>query len=125
MDWTVASGRRRIAAQSSYPDGGTNAHAIVEEFVPDASYRQERFAKPQPVLERRRFALTVPRPASADDTAVGDVPRAEYGRGQGMRRFLEVFAASNTKEIADDPTIAGQDRPAIQTAWGEFDEEST
>jgi len=125
VDWTVASGRRRIAAQSSYPDGGTNAHAIVEEFVPDASYRQERFAKPQPVLERRRFALTVPRPASADDTAVGDVPRAEYGRGQGMRRFLEVFAASNTKEIADDPTIAGQDRPAIQTAWGEFDEEST
>jgi acyl transferase domain-containing protein len=45
----------RVAAQSSFPDGGTNCHAVVEEFVPGGAYEQRYFPKPAPSLTRRRF----------------------------------------------------------------------
>jgi len=54
LDWPVAPGGRRIAAQNSYPDGGTNGHVLIEEFVPDNSYHQQLFSKPEPSLKRSR-----------------------------------------------------------------------
>ncbi len=55
VNWDVRPGSRRIAAQNSYPDGGTNGHVLIEEFVADRSYRQELFAKPQPLLKKMQL----------------------------------------------------------------------
>ncbi|AJQ25407.1 SDR family NAD(P)-dependent oxidoreductase [Pelosinus fermentans] len=35
IQWDVAEGKKRVAAQNSMPDGGTNCHVVIEEFVPE------------------------------------------------------------------------------------------
>ncbi|WP_323122869.1 SDR family NAD(P)-dependent oxidoreductase [Burkholderia alba] len=58
--WAGSAAAPRVAAQSCFPDGGTNCHAIVEQFVPDAAYVQRRQPLPLPVLQRRRYARSAP-----------------------------------------------------------------
>jgi len=115
VDWQVAPGERRIAAQNSYPDGGTNVHVLVEEFVADNTYRRQLFAKPQPLLKRSRFPLS---PVPPPRTSVAYVTRMtkEEVRGAGMIHFLDKFAATA------DESLEGTG--LIRTAWGEYDEES-
>jgi acyl transferase domain-containing protein len=113
--WDVAPGKRRIAAQNSYPDGGTNAHVLVEEFVPSASYQQRLFAKPEPVLQRKHFPVP---PTSGPRGSVAYVTRLakEDVQGSGMTSFLDAFSTSSES----GPTGGA----SIKTAWGEYDEES-
>ncbi|ABQ27262.1 SDR family NAD(P)-dependent oxidoreductase [Geotalea uraniireducens] len=58
-DWLVAPGMKRIAAQNSFPDGGTNCHVIMEEFVPEGNYTQRLFSLPAPVLNKRTLGTGV------------------------------------------------------------------
>ena len=51
------SGKKRIAAQNSFPDGGTNCHVLIEEFIPDDSYQQRHFPKIIPNMVKKRFPL--------------------------------------------------------------------
>ncbi|AXE29470.1 hypothetical protein DK842_05875 [Chromobacterium phragmitis] len=55
LAWPGGPGKPRAAAQSCFPDGGTNCHLIVEEFVPGADYAQRRHGLPMPSMQRRRF----------------------------------------------------------------------
>ncbi|MEN5090691.1 SDR family NAD(P)-dependent oxidoreductase [Pseudomonas protegens] len=57
LDWKATDGRPRVAAQSCFPDGGTNCHVILEEFVAAADYVPVRQPLPAPVFDRRRFSL--------------------------------------------------------------------
>jgi hypothetical protein len=124
VDWEVAPGERRIAAQNSYPDGGTNAHVLIEEFVAGNEYRQKLFSKPAPLLKRSRFPLS---PASVPRTSVAYVTRMAKSDvlSTGMTSFLDKFADTKLAEeavgVSDVKLDAG--RP-IKTAWGEYDEES-
>ncbi|WP_095190425.1 SDR family NAD(P)-dependent oxidoreductase [Pseudomonas sp. Irchel 3E19] len=56
LDWKTPDGRPRVAAQSCFPDGGTNCHVILEEFIADAGYVQVRQPLPAPLFDRRSFA---------------------------------------------------------------------
>lgn len=59
QEWKVKSDEKRIAVQNSFPDGGTNCHVVIEEFVPDSSYRQQRFAIPFPTVDKKRYLSAV------------------------------------------------------------------
>ncbi|WP_437581595.1 SDR family NAD(P)-dependent oxidoreductase [Sorangium sp. So ce887] len=90
--WDVAPGTERVAAQSSFPDGGTNCHVVIGEFVAGGAYQQRYFPKPAPSLARRRFP---PRAGSAP----------------------EPVAATQT--VAATRTLAPELVAATQTFWGE------
>ncbi|AZE49482.1 Polyketide synthase [Pseudomonas chlororaphis] len=55
LDWETTDGRPRVAAQSCFPDGGTNCHVILEEFIADPGYEQVRQPLPAPEFDRRSF----------------------------------------------------------------------
>ncbi|MGY2288359.1 SDR family NAD(P)-dependent oxidoreductase [Pseudomonas sp. SDO528_S397] len=57
LGWNTTEGRPRVAAQSCFPDGGTNCHVILEEFVAPPGYVQQREPLAPPVFDRRSFAL--------------------------------------------------------------------
>ncbi|HML90294.1 MAG TPA: SDR family NAD(P)-dependent oxidoreductase [Methylomusa anaerophila] len=57
IDWQAEPGRKRLAAQNSFPDGGTNCHVLIEEFVPDESYQQRFYPQEVPNMARKRFPL--------------------------------------------------------------------
>lgn len=67
-DWRPPSGQKRTAALNSFPDGGTNYHVIVEEFVPERDFRQKRFPKAAPALQKVRVGVSSGRekPAEAE-----------------------------------------------------------
>lgn len=56
LAWETPAAGPRVAAQSCFPDGGTNCHLILEEFVPAATYVQRRHSLPLPALRRQTFA---------------------------------------------------------------------
>ncbi|MGK3983836.1 SDR family NAD(P)-dependent oxidoreductase [Sorangium sp. So ce136] len=55
--WRAAPGKTRVAALSSFPDGGTNFHVLLEEFVANGGYRQEKQPLAPPKLSRKSFPL--------------------------------------------------------------------
>jgi acyl transferase domain-containing protein/acyl carrier protein len=59
LEWKALPGKKRIAALNTFPDGGTNCHALIEEYVPDATYRRAAFSQPLPNLDRRSFPLNI------------------------------------------------------------------
>jgi len=124
VDWQVAPGGRRIAAQNSYPDGGTNGHVLIEEFVPDSSYHQQLFSKPEPVLKRSRFTgspVFTPRTSVASGTRM---TKAEVV-SVGMRSFLDRFEETDSEGESAGKSETGIDgNGSMKTAWGEYDEES-
>nr|WP_245884416.1 type I polyketide synthase [Tumebacillus permanentifrigoris] len=66
IDWKAVPGKKRIAALNTFPDGGTNCHALIEEFVPDESYRRTAFAQPLPTMDRKSFPLNSMPPIQSD-----------------------------------------------------------
>ncbi|WP_437277976.1 SDR family NAD(P)-dependent oxidoreductase [Sorangium sp. So ce375] len=64
--WEPGFGGTRVAALSSFPDGGTNFHVLIEQLVPDGEYRQRRWPAAPPQLARKSFPLTQARRDVAD-----------------------------------------------------------
>jgi hypothetical protein len=123
VDWQVAPGGRRIAAQNSYPDGGTNGHVLIEEFIPDDSYHQQLFSKPEPLLKRSRFSVPVPTLPSS--VASATPMRKEETVCVGMRNVLAEFEDTSSKgESAGKSEEVFNGNGSIRTAWGEYDEKS-
>ncbi len=95
-----ANGRAtRVAALSSFADGGTNAHVVIEEFVPPAGYEQTFQPRPVPLLNRMTM--------SAADIEVTDVehePAALESESDGgelaeiLSRFTRPLAGSPPAE---------------------------
>jgi acyl transferase domain-containing protein len=97
IEWKVAPGKKRIAALNSFPDGGTNCHALIEEFIPDASYRRVAFSQPLPKMDRRSFPL----PSTAS-VQTKEAPAALAD----LKQLQEVSARSLS----------------LTTIWGNYDE---
>jgi 3-oxoacyl-(acyl-carrier-protein) synthase/acyl carrier protein len=79
LDWKATDGRPRVAALSCFPDGGTNCHVILEEFIADPGYVQVRQPLPPPVFDRRSFPFhrrNTPAPTPAPIAQVEPVPVA-------------------------------------------------
>ncbi len=57
VDWIMEAGERRCAALDLFPDGGTNYHVIVEEFIPTVGYLKKRSPKKAPHLERHDYSM--------------------------------------------------------------------
>jgi acyl transferase domain-containing protein len=55
--WQTGAGKTRVAALSSFADGGTNFHVLLEEFVMNGHYRHERRPLAPPTLSRKSFPL--------------------------------------------------------------------
>jgi polyketide synthase PksN len=52
--WEIPTGLKRVAALNSFPDGGTNCHLIIEEYVPDdQSYQSFLLPKELPAMARK------------------------------------------------------------------------
>lgn len=43
IHWEVPKDKKRVAAMNSFPDGGTNCHVIIEEFLPEEKYHETIF----------------------------------------------------------------------------------
>lgn len=99
MEWREPPGKKRIAALNCFPDGGTNCHALIEEFVPDASYRRALFSQPLPLLERKSFPLP-----SADSAQI----REEQ--------------AARTDPASSQAAVARS--LLLTTIWGNYDEKA-
>jgi acyl transferase domain-containing protein/NADPH:quinone reductase-like Zn-dependent oxidoreductase/SAM-dependent methyltransferase len=108
-DWTAPATGRRIAVQNSFPDGGTNACVVLEEFVAAAGYRLRLPALPVPALRLidvrgsgagvksapPAAAVLLPAPVPAPTVASTPTPAATSGR---LQSFLQDFARSCTVE---------------------------
>jgi polyketide synthase PksM len=103
--WETAPGKRRIAAQNSFPDGGTNCHVIIEEFGPDPSYRQRYFPRDLPAMDKKCFPLA--------EAAIEPVP-AVRERSGGSPDWAEKMA----KRADQKP--GQQDSLMIKNVWGEI-----
>jgi acyl transferase domain-containing protein len=124
VPWETAPGARRIAAQSSYPDGGTNSHVLIEEFTGGELYRQQLFPHPKPLLNRTRFPVSQVSPPKNSVAYVTRMTKADV-LGTGMVNFLDTFGDTSPDNGSRDGSDAKpEDGGSIQTAWGEYDEES-
>ncbi|MCX8131318.1 MAG: SDR family NAD(P)-dependent oxidoreductase [Clostridia bacterium] len=83
MSWEAAPGKKRVAAQNSFPDGGTNCHVLIEEFVHGGSYRQRYFPKGAPGMVKKHFPISpvpVPEPSFV---VLKEGPEKEAGQHEG------------------------------------------
>jgi polyketide synthase PksN len=82
IDWAVEAGKRRLAAQNSFPDGGTNCHLLVEEFVAEGDYRQEYFPKEPPKMAKKHFPLSRDAWPEPSETGGESAEKQPAGRGK-------------------------------------------
>jgi 3-oxoacyl-(acyl-carrier-protein) synthase/NAD(P)-dependent dehydrogenase (short-subunit alcohol dehydrogenase family)/acyl carrier protein len=124
VDWQVVPGGRRIAAQNSYPDGGTNGHVLIEEFIPDHSYHQQLFSMPEPRLKRSRFSNSPVLALPPSAASVTPVRTEEAAVCIGMRNFLAEFEETGSRGPSGKSEQGANGNGSIRTAWGEYDEKS-
>jgi 3-oxoacyl-(acyl-carrier-protein) synthase/NAD(P)-dependent dehydrogenase (short-subunit alcohol dehydrogenase family) len=98
IDWRVEPGKKRLAAQNSFPDGGTNCHLLIEEFVPDEIYQQQYFPKEAPQMAKKRFPLPL----------------------LSLREPSSIMEGPNKKQ--PDSQRKQHNRGAIPSLWGEYHE---
>jgi len=88
VPWDIESGRKRVAAQNSFPDGGSNCHILVEEFIPDERYQQRYFPKAIPDIEKKHFFIpweTVSK--SVRDSEIGVLFAKHKNQGLPVKTF--------------------------------------
>jgi acyl transferase domain-containing protein/acyl carrier protein len=90
-DWDVPSGKRRLAAMSSFADGGTNCHVLIEEAPPAATARA---SLPLPPMQRRSM-----------------VPIVHAGSVSAPRQL----PAEKREEARGEPSVV-----AMENFWGRY-----
>lgn len=113
IDWVVDSGKKRIAAQNSFPDGGTNCHVLLEEFVPEGIYQQRYFPKTAPPMTKKRFPLPVSSLSKHFSFSPVMEGREDHARTD-IHSIRELFKKQPRGEIEQ------QHHLPVQTAWGEI-----
>ncbi len=98
-NWNTDSGKKRMAAQNSFPDGGTNCHVIIEEFVPEEGYAQNYFSKPAPVMEKKYYSLHTPRNSAVTGETSEHVKAAEQEAGQQHLYIKNVWGEYDGQNI--------------------------
>ena len=67
-NWNASGTHPRCAAMNVFPDGGTNYHVIMEEFIPDDDYVEKFVSKDLPKLTRRDYSSKMTELADSVDT---------------------------------------------------------
>lgn len=65
--WELQGRPARVAALSSFPDGGTNAHVIIEEFVASAGFVQRLHPRDVPGLNKQPLSVRRAARAAGDE----------------------------------------------------------
>jgi Polyketide synthase modules and related proteins len=101
IDWKVEAGKKRIAAQSSFPDGGTNCHIIIEEFAHDERYQQHYFPKAVPDMVKKCFPLH-PSLILESVPLLPEESVVERHVGAGMHDFIKTFTQNKNPEVEQE-----------------------
>ncbi|ABQ27260.1 SDR family NAD(P)-dependent oxidoreductase [Geotalea uraniireducens] len=111
-DWLIESGRKRIAAQNSFPDGGTNCHVIMEEFVPEVNYTQRLFSLAAPAMNKRSFA-------SSRTVTFQQDSLVKSTNEDSIDDFIDRFKSIDNQMINLEAV-----QSSVKNVWGEFDEKN-
>jgi acyl transferase domain-containing protein/acyl carrier protein len=115
IDWEVPTGRKRVAALNSFPDGGTNCHVIIEEFVPDLLSYQPLFTpKELPAMNRKALNMEDQIERTGNGLAKQE-PSPNY-QGQHLRT-LESLLSGFKKEPSKSKEVKSE---VLMTKWGEI-----
>lgn len=114
VEWGLAPGKKRIAAVSSFPDGGTNCHVIIEDYRAIET-RRKYYPVPEPFMEKQSFPLQ-------------PLPVTEAASAMAEKSTAKTAANDNSfKEMAQKPRERTVESPSgirIKNIWGEYDEEN-
>lgn len=103
QDWSCEPGKKRIAVLNSFPDGGTNCNAVLEEFIPLNQYQQKYFSIPIPVMHKKSF-----------NHASKESPSSNSIRANENRKFTELKSKYRLKQEPEGETI----QASIHNIWG-------
>jgi acyl transferase domain-containing protein len=93
ISWALNDERpARVAALSSFPDGGTNGHVIIEEFTSGESHVQRLHAIQPPTLKRKPLRESAPARAPERDL----FPESAAALTLDLAETLSRFARSRT-----------------------------
>ena len=104
-EWEAETGKKRTAAQNSFPDGGTNCHIVMEEFEGEGKYEQRLHSIPIPEMNKISFAHT-------PVVLPGRIKPALNNEGNNISDFKNQF-----KKIKDRET---KSNTSFQKFWGEL-----
>jgi acyl transferase domain-containing protein len=115
IDWEVPTSRKRVAALNSFPDGGTNCHVIIEEFMPDLLSDQPLFTpKELPAMNRKALNMD----NQIERTGNGLAKQEPSPNYQGQHpRTLENLLSGFKKEPSKPKEVK---REVLMTKWGEI-----
>jgi 3-oxoacyl-(acyl-carrier-protein) synthase/acyl carrier protein len=117
IDWEVDAGQKRMAALNSFPDGGTNCHLIIEEFVPDVlSYQPSFLPKEAPVLVRKDLRLEE-QIIKSENERIEQEWSLDY-KSQQNRKLENIINGFKM----EPPKPKEEKREAIMTEWGVISE---
>jgi polyketide synthase PksJ len=116
--WRVDRGQIRTAAQNSFPDGGTNCHVILEEFIPDEQYRQYYFPLLLPQMAKKRFPLHIE--ASSFEIVPTSLLKPVPDLGRESASIIQKINPDLAKrgERSGEPGRGSY----VKNYWGEYDE---
>lgn len=115
IDWEEHPGKKRIAAQNSFPDGGTNCHVIVEEFVPSENYRQQYYFKTVPNMVKKHISI-FPLSFSQHFHSSSILDEQEDHAGININNFKEHFNKQLEQKV--------EHHLPIKNFWGKYNEKN-
>jgi acyl transferase domain-containing protein/NAD(P)-dependent dehydrogenase (short-subunit alcohol dehydrogenase family)/acyl carrier protein len=105
IDWNVEKGKKRVAVQNSFPDGGTNCHVVMEEYINEEGYEQKYFSIPVPEMNKKIFYRK-----SVDLQYMGEEIE---GRGRRIASLIDMYKKEKNSDIiliSDNQTRSGENK---------------
>jgi acyl transferase domain-containing protein len=121
LDWKAEPGQKRVASQNSFPDGGTNCHVIMEEFVKDEEYTQKYDSLPIPPLHRKSFKVISSGFTAPSAKKSAGLEESSLSLAELKKKYLFV-----DKTEGDNKTNKNNDnnktKAQFESIWGKYDE---
>jgi acyl transferase domain-containing protein len=112
VDWDTEPGKKRTASLNSFPDGGTNCHVIMEEFVAGEEYKQHYYPLATPSLHKKQFTITF----SDSPEKHGKKQAGATEASISITDFKKKYKLTNKEEVSKD---SGEQCEYI---WGKYNE---
>ncbi|MCW8965308.1 MAG: polyketide synthase, partial [Candidatus Pacearchaeota archaeon] len=112
IDWNVEPGRKRVASQNSFPDGGTNCHVIMEEFVPEEGYEQKYKSLPIPAMHKKRFKINSTNGSGKSEIKSTDINDSSMS----ITDFKKKYTVTNSNDVNKKTKVQ------FENSWGKYNE---